>query len=154
VPRYYCTKLQVQALTVGGRNKLVVKISWIMLKSQVKDRLTLKLKGEGKISQGQDFDCGRSSPYSACLGDTPLIKYEYVDDYNCKCTACEHCSYHCMQPPCDLHCNLLIPIPFLHACRSPIQSVFLSPGATIYINLCKLYSSLCLRFSVPVSSLG
>ena len=103
VPRYYYTKLQVQALTVGVRNKLVIKISWIMLKSQVKDRLTLQLKGEGKISEGQDFDCGRSSPYSVYLGDTPRVCRRLQVQV---CTAREHCSYHCMQPPCDMYCNL------------------------------------------------
>ena len=63
--RNYSTRSQAQALTIGGRNKLAVKTS---LKSTVK---CFKVKSQGEISLGQDFDRGRSSPYSTCLGDTP-----------------------------------------------------------------------------------
>ena len=58
----FYTRLKV--LTVGERNKLAVKTSWRTLKSQVKDRYTLKVKDQGKISLGQDFDRGRSSSCS------------------------------------------------------------------------------------------
>ena len=37
-----------------------------------------QVKGHGEISPNQDFDRGRSSPYSAYLGDTPLCSLPNV----------------------------------------------------------------------------
>ena len=60
--RQEITRLQVQALTVGRKKA-----------SGQNFVENAKVRGQGKISPGQDFDCGRSSPYSACLGDTHIV---------------------------------------------------------------------------------
>jgi len=45
---------------------------WNFVKSTVQGRKRLLVKGQSKISAGQDFDRGRRSPYSTYLRDTPL----------------------------------------------------------------------------------
>jgi len=43
-----------------------------VVKPTFKGRKRLLVKGQSEILAGQEFDCGRRSPYSAYLRDTPL----------------------------------------------------------------------------------
>jgi len=59
---------------VKGQNlQPTIEKYWnFVIKSTVKGRKRLLVKGYSEISAGQDFDCGRRSPYSTYLRDIPL----------------------------------------------------------------------------------